>query len=82
MRERFTESLIWCGGFDGPMVQIALDSGLVDLILFGRPYVANPDLVERLRNGWPQAEAERSPFYTRDGEKGYVDFPTFEATVT
>lgn len=81
VRERFKGSLIWCGGFDGATAQAALDSGLVDLIAFGRPYIANPDLVERLRNDWPLAEAARSDFYTRDGEKGYIDFPAFEATI-
>jgi N-ethylmaleimide reductase len=79
VRERFTGSLIWCGGFDGTTAQAALDSGLVDLIAFGRPYIANPDLVERLRHDWPLAEAERSDFYTRDGEKGYTDFPVCRA---
>jgi len=34
--------------------------------------------VDRLRNNWPLAEAPHSTFYTRDGEKGYTDFPFFE----
>jgi N-ethylmaleimide reductase len=75
LREAFPGSVIWCGGFDGATAQAALDSGLVDLVAFGRPYIANPDLVERLRHGWPLAEAAQSDFYTRDGEKGYTDFP-------
>lgn len=49
----------------------------MDLIAFGRPYIANPDLVERLRNGWPLAVAERSTYYTRNGEVGYTDFPVY-----
>jgi N-ethylmaleimide reductase len=79
VREGFTGSLIWCGGFSGTTVQAALDSGLVDLIAFGRPYIANPDLVDRLQRDWPLAEAAQSVFYTRDGGKGYTDFPTCEA---
>ena len=79
VRKNFTGSLIWCGGFDGASAQAALDSGLVDLIAFGRPYIANPDLVERLAHGWPLAEAARAAFYTRNGEKGYTDFPNYKA---
>jgi 2,4-dienoyl-CoA reductase-like NADH-dependent reductase (Old Yellow Enzyme family) len=44
---------VWNGGFDGTNAQAALDTGLVDLIAFGRPFIANPDLVVRLKNGWP-----------------------------
>jgi N-ethylmaleimide reductase len=76
VRKAFAGSLIWCGGFNGKTAQAALDSGMVDLIAFGRPYIGNPDLVERLRNDWPLVEAAQSDFYTRDGEKGYTDFPT------
>lgn len=81
VRERFPGTLIWCGGFDGVTAQAALDSGLVDLIAFGRPYIANPDLVDRLRHGWPLAVAAQADFYTRDGEKGFTDFPAWDAAV-
>jgi N-ethylmaleimide reductase len=50
---------------------------LADLIAFGRPYVANPDLAERLQHGWPLVEADRSSYYTRRGEVGYTDFPVY-----
>jgi N-ethylmaleimide reductase len=51
----------------------------VDLIAFGRPYIGNPDLAERLQHGWPLAEADRSTYYTRRGEVGFTDFPTYLA---
>ncbi|BBQ00820.1 hypothetical protein BSFA1_59480 [Burkholderia sp. SFA1] len=51
---------------------------MVDLIAFGRPYIANPDLAERLKHGWPIAEADRSTYYTRRGELGYTDFPSYQ----
>jgi N-ethylmaleimide reductase len=77
-RAMFPGAFIWCGGFtDRERAQASLDTGLVDLIAFGRPYIANPDLVERLRNGWPLAVAERSTYYTRNGEVGYTDFPVY-----
>jgi N-ethylmaleimide reductase len=78
VRAVFPGAIIWCGGFtDREGAQVALDTGLADLIAFGRPYIANPDLAERLKHGWPLAEADRSTYYTRRGEVGYTDFPTY-----
>ncbi|WP_255550858.1 alkene reductase [Granulicella sp. dw_53] len=79
VREAFRGTVIWCGGFTKNTAQAALDTGWVDLIAFARPFVANPDLVARFKNDWPVADAERSAFYTRDGEKGYTDFSNFVA---
>lgn len=77
-RAAFSGAFIWCGGFtDRARAEAALKTGLVDLIAFGRPYIANPDLSERLKNGWPLAVADRSTYYTRDGEVGYTDFPAY-----
>jgi N-ethylmaleimide reductase len=80
VRAAFPGAIIWCGGFnDVEGARAALDTGLVDLIAFGRPYIANPDLAERLKHGWPLAEADRSAYYTRQGEAGYTDFPRYAA---
>ncbi|MCK1656159.1 alkene reductase [Bradyrhizobium sp. 151] len=79
-RAVFPGAFIWCGGFkDRDRAQASLDTGLVDLIAFGRPYIANPDLVERLKHGWALAEADRSTYYTRCGEVGYTDFPVYQS---
>src|SRR5215469_9696942 len=75
VREAFHGAVIWAGGFTKSSAQAALQTGWVDLIAFGRPFIANPDLVARLKNDWPLAEAGRSAMYTRNGEKGYTDFP-------
>lgn len=78
VRAAFPGAIIWCGGFtDRKSARDALDTGLVDLIAFGSPYIANPDLVERLKHGWPLDEADRSTYYTRCGEVGYTDFPAY-----
>ncbi len=78
VRAAFTGSIIWCGGFTSrESAQAALDTGLTDLVAFGRPYIANPDLAERLEQGWPLAEADPSTFYTPRGEVGYTDFPAY-----
>ena len=77
IRKAFHGALIWCGGFTRGSAQDALDTGFVDLIAFGRPFIANPDLVARFKNDWPLADADRSVLYTRRGEKGYTDFSNF-----
>jgi N-ethylmaleimide reductase len=52
-----------------------LQGGIADLIAFGRPFINNPDLVERFINGWPLSkELDMNTFYT-PGEKGYTDYP-------
>lgn len=66
--------LILAGGFDLARAQMALDEGTADLIAIGRPFIANPDLVDRYRNGWTVAEPDRATFYG-GGAKGYTDYP-------
>ena len=60
--------------------EAALKTGLVDLIAFGRPFIGNPDLPERLKNGWALTVADRSTYYTRRGEIGFTDFPCYAAS--
>ena len=52
--------------------------GLADLLAFGRPFIANPDLVERLKKGAPLNAPDKATFYG-GGAKGYTDYPTLEA---
>ncbi|KAA0699479.1 alkene reductase [Neorhizobium sp. P12A] len=78
VRAAFPGTIIWCGGFTSrEQAEDALGTGLVDMIAFGRPYIGNPDLAERLRHGWPLAVADRSSYYTRRGEVGFTDFPVY-----
>ncbi len=51
-----------------------------DLIAFGKPYIANPDLVERLKKGAPLNEPDKATFYG-GGTKGYTDYPTLDAAL-
>jgi 2,4-dienoyl-CoA reductase-like NADH-dependent reductase (Old Yellow Enzyme family) len=54
----------------------AVGAGGADLIAFGRPFISNPDLVERFRHGWPLAEpAGMAAWYSPTGAAGYTDFP-------
>jgi N-ethylmaleimide reductase len=77
IREVFTNPLILNQDYDLAAAQADLDSGLADGIAWGRAYIANPDLVERLRTGAPLNEPDYATFYT-DGTEGYIDYPALE----
>lgn len=51
--------------------------GLADAVAYGKPYISNPDLVERFEAGAELAEWDQDTFYTQ-GEKGYTDYPTYQ----
>lgn len=67
-------AVILSGGYDRERGEEDLQSGAADLIAFGRPFIANPDLVERLATGAPLSVPDQSTFYT-PGPAGYVDYP-------
>lgn len=73
----FTGTLIAAGGFTRESGEQALKDGALDLIAFGKPFIANPDLVERMQNGWPINDAPREAFYGGGGAAGYTDFPAW-----
>ncbi|MNL88116.1 N-ethylmaleimide reductase [compost metagenome] len=52
--------------------------GSADIVAFGKLYIANPDLVERLRKKAPLNAWDQSTFYG-GGEKGYTDYPTLQS---
>lgn len=68
------QGIIRSGGYDRERAEQDIASGAADLIAFGRPFIANPDLVRRLREGLPLAAADQATFYT-PGPEGYVDYP-------
>jgi len=47
------------------------------LVCFARYFISNPDLAERLKNGWPLAEPNKDTFYT-GGAHGYTDYPKYQ----
>ena len=61
-------------GYDLELAQAALREGRADLIAFGRPFIANPDLVERLRRQAPLNALDKDTLYGGDA-KGYTDYP-------
>ena len=73
-RNEFCGTLILSGGYD--MDKAEKDTrGKADLIAVGRPFLANPDLLERWKNGAKLNEPDYDTFYT-PGDKGYIDYPT------
>ncbi|WP_338889113.1 alkene reductase [Rhodococcus sovatensis] len=80
-RARCPITLILAGGLTEGSAQQLIDDGLIDLAAFGQPFIANPDLVHRLRAGWPLATADQSTMYG-GGAAGYTDYPTFECAAT
>lgn len=77
-RKAYTGTLVVAGGYQLENGQAALDVGRADLIAIGRPFLTNPDLVERLRNGWPQTPIDPSVFYGTAGAVGYVTYKTYQ----
>ena len=74
LRRRFDGPFILAGGFDRASAEAALAEDRADLIAFGRPFLANPDLVERMRAGADLNVPDMATFYTADA-KGYTDYP-------
>ncbi|GAB3861796.1 alkene reductase [Hymenobacter terrigena] len=79
IRAKFTNTLILSGGYTTvEQIDEAL-AGNADLIAMGRPFISNPDLVERLEKGLPLAEADQATFYAPGPNgfaDGYTDYPT------
>ena len=74
IREHFKGTYIAAGGFDRTAAESVLESKAADLVAFGRPFLANPDLVARMEQGFALAAADMSKLYT-PGPHGYVDYP-------
>ena len=77
-RKVFHGPLMGNCGYTQETADKAIAEGHADLISFGRPFISNPDLVERFRNGWPLAKpAPMSDWSSSSAGKGYTDFPAY-----
>jgi N-ethylmaleimide reductase len=74
LRATFKGKYILSGGYDAARAGADLEEGRGDLVAFGRPFISNSNLVEKLRTGAPLVAPDASTFYT-PGEKGYTDYP-------
>lgn len=76
IREVFTGAIIYAGRYTPERATQAIEAGWADLIAFGRPFIANPDLPARIANGWPMNELDPNSMYGGT-DKGYIDYPTY-----
>jgi N-ethylmaleimide reductase len=74
IREAFSGTLIISGGFDGPKAEAALEQKRGELVAFGRPFLANPTLVKKLKSGAALRAPDFKLAYT-PGPEGYIDYP-------
>jgi N-ethylmaleimide reductase len=75
IREKYRGTLMVAGGFDHETAEAWLEQGKAELIAFGRKFLANPDLPERLRKNAPLNPDDPSTYYG-GGTKGYTDYPS------
>jgi N-ethylmaleimide reductase len=74
LRRKFKGQYIANNGYDRALAEQAVAGGWADMVAFGQHFIANPDLVERLRTGAPLAHAPHESFYG-GGARGYTDWP-------
>ena len=80
-RRVYTGPLMANCGYTRESAESAVQSGMAELVSFGRDYISNPDLVERFANDWPlAAPAGMETWYSPTGGRGYTDFPSYSAS--
>jgi N-ethylmaleimide reductase len=77
LRDVYSGRLMANCGYDRDQADKAIADGLADLVAFGRPFISNPDLVDRFENDWRLNEATPQAIWYSTGADGYTDFPTF-----
>jgi N-ethylmaleimide reductase len=77
IREAYRGAYIGNGNYSADEARERIDAGLCDLVSFGRPYISNPDLAERLRQGAPLNDWDMASFYGGDAH-GYTDYPALD----
>jgi N-ethylmaleimide reductase len=80
LRRAFRGPLMLNGGYDGEAADAAIGAGAADLVSFGAPFLANPDLPERLAEGADLNAPDVATFYG-GGERGYTDYPFRDGSI-
>ena len=82
IRYNFKNTIMLSGGYDKERAESDIENGAADLIAFGRPFINNPDLVQRFKNNWPLSDdLHMDLFYTADA-RGYTDYPKYKASLS
>ena len=74
IRERFEQVIIAAGGYTAEKASKLIEAGLIDAVVFGRDYIANPDLAERIKVG-AELNEQRPELFYGGGAEGYTDYP-------
>ena len=77
MRSVYSGAILLNSDYDGPSARERMAEGVADGISFGRPFIANPDLVHRIAVGAPLSPGDESTYYS-GGARGYADYPALE----
>jgi len=77
IRKRYPGVIIAAGGYSAEKAEKLIGEGYIDAVAFGRSYIANPDLVERLQAGAALNTPDGATFYG-GGAAGYTDYPTLQ----
>jgi N-ethylmaleimide reductase len=80
LRETFSGRIVYAGRYTPDRATALLASGLGDLVAFGRPYIANPDLPQRIANGWPLNAVNPATMYG-GGAQGFTDYPAYTPSI-
>ena len=78
-RPVFQGTIIGNCGYTQEEAEKRIREGHADLIAFGRPYITNPDLPERFKNGWPLNPVEDMSLWYTPGPEGYTDYAPYKA---
>jgi len=76
VRRTFSGRIIYAGLYDAARAARIIEAGLGDFIAFGRPFIANPDLPQRIANGWPLNKIDPASLYG-GGAQGFTDYPVY-----
>ncbi|AMV48448.1 alkene reductase [Paraburkholderia caribensis] len=81
VRNTFSGRIIYAGRYTPERGVDLLEKNLADMVAFGRPFIANPDLPERIANGWPLNTVDAATIYG-GAEEGFTDYPTYSEALT
>ena len=79
IRRNFSNTIILNGGYNKESAETDIENGLGDLVAFGKPFINNPDLVDRLQNKLTLSEDLKMDLFYMADEKGYTDYPAYKA---
>jgi N-ethylmaleimide reductase len=81
VRAAFSGRILYAGRYTAERGARLIEAGLADLVAFGRPFIANPDLPARIANGWPLNPLNPASLYG-GAEEGYTDYPFYEEVLS